>query len=61
MPIKVRPCRDIEEFMDALGAISEYFGGERNPERAERFLRIHPLERMHAAFRCEQAVYRAVP
>jgi predicted acetyltransferase len=50
MPIKVRPCRDIEEFMDAIGAISEYFGGERNPERAERFLRVHPLERMHAAF-----------
>jgi predicted acetyltransferase len=46
----VRPCRDIEEFMDAVGAISEYFGGERNQERAERFLRIHPLERMYAAF-----------
>jgi predicted acetyltransferase len=50
MAITVRPCRDLEEFMDALGAISEYFGGERSEERAERFLRVHPLERMHAAF-----------
>jgi predicted acetyltransferase len=50
MPITVRPCSDLDEFMDALGAISEYFGGERNPERAERFLRNHPLERMHGAF-----------
>ena len=54
--LKVRPCRDIEEFMDAIGAISEYFGGERNQERAERFLRVHPLERLHAAFEGERIV-----
>jgi predicted acetyltransferase len=47
---EVRPCRDVEEFMDAIGAISQYFGAERNQERAERFIRNHPLERMHAAF-----------
>jgi predicted acetyltransferase len=56
MAIRVRPCRDMEEFMDALGAISEYFGGERNTERTERFLRVHPLERMHAAFDGRQIV-----
>jgi predicted acetyltransferase len=50
MRIRVRMCRDVEELMDAVGAISEYFGGERSQERAERFLRIHPLDRMHAAF-----------
>jgi predicted acetyltransferase len=48
-PIDVRRCTDIEEFLDAVGAISEYFGGDRSQERAERFLRVHPLERMHAA------------
>jgi predicted acetyltransferase len=50
MRIRVRACRDVEELMDAVGAISEYFGGERSEERANRFLRIHPLERMFAAF-----------
>lgn len=46
----VRPTTDLEEFVDALGAISHYFGSERDVERAERFGRVLPLERMHAAF-----------
>jgi predicted acetyltransferase len=36
--------------MDAVGAISSYFEVDRDPERAERFLRNLPLERMHAAW-----------
>lgn len=36
--------------MDAVGAISAYFGAERDPERAERFSRVLPLERMHAGW-----------
>jgi hypothetical protein len=46
----VRPTTDLEEFVDAVGAISHYFGSERDLERAERFGKVLPLERMHAAF-----------
>jgi predicted acetyltransferase len=46
----VRATTDLEEFVDAVGAISHYFGSERDLERAERFGRVLPLERMHAAF-----------
>jgi len=46
----VRPTTDLEEFVDAVGAISHYFGSERNLERAERFTKVLPLERMHGAF-----------
>ena len=33
----VRPTTDLEEFVDAVGAISHYFGSERAWRRAERF------------------------
>ncbi|MDX6439302.1 MAG: hypothetical protein QOF45_1885 [Gaiellaceae bacterium] len=46
----VRPTTDLEEFKAAVGAISHYFGGGPDDERAERFARVLPLERMHAAF-----------
>jgi predicted acetyltransferase len=46
----VRATTDLEEFVDAVGAISHYFGSERNLERAERFAKVLPLERMHATF-----------
>jgi predicted acetyltransferase len=46
----IRPTADLEEFVDAVGAISHYFGSERSLERAERFGKVLPLERMHAAF-----------
>ncbi len=46
----VRPTTNLEEFVDAVGAISHYFGSERNLERAERFGKVLPLERMHGAF-----------
>lgn len=46
----VRPTTDLEEFVDAVGAISHYFGSERSLERAERFAKVLPLERMHGAF-----------
>jgi predicted acetyltransferase len=50
MTWEVRPTKDLEEFVDAVGAISHYFGAEQDLERAERFSRNLPLERMHAAF-----------
>ena len=46
----VRPTKDIEELADAVGAISHYFGAERDLEGVERFGKVLPLERMHAAF-----------
>jgi len=46
----VRPTADLEQFVDAVGAISHYFGSESDLERAERFAKVLPLERMHAAF-----------
>jgi predicted acetyltransferase len=46
----VGPTKDLEEFKAAVGAISHYFGGGPDDERAERFGKVLPLERMHAAF-----------
>ena len=46
----VRATSDLEEFKGAVGAISHYFGGGPDDERAERFSKVLPLERMHAAF-----------
>jgi predicted acetyltransferase len=47
---EIRPTSSVEEFTDAVGAISHYFGAERDLERAERFSRVLPMERMYAAF-----------
>jgi predicted acetyltransferase len=52
----VRPTKDLEEFKAAVGAISHYFGGGPDDERAERFARVLPLERMHAAFDADSVV-----
>jgi predicted acetyltransferase len=46
---KVRPCRDLEEFGQAVFAIGQYFGMEPTEERMERFSKNLPIERMHAA------------
>ena len=54
--IKVRTCKSVAEFKDAVGAISEYGAWEIDDETAERFLRVHPLDRMHAAFEGKRAV-----
>ena len=51
MAWEVRPTTSLEEFADAVGAISHYFGqGEPDLERAERFSRGLPFDRMHAAW-----------
>lgn len=46
----VRPTTTLDEFLDATGAIWHYFGSDRNAEWGDRFGRVLPLERMHAAF-----------
>jgi predicted acetyltransferase len=50
MTFQVRPCGDLAEYNDATNAIGQYFGNEPNPERTERFSRLLPLDRMHAAW-----------
>ena len=49
MSLKVRPCRDLDEFGQAVFAIGQYFGMEPTEERMERFSKNLPIERMHAA------------
>src|SRR5947207_3359446 len=56
MSIEVRPCRSVEEYRDALNAITHYFGGENTLEDAEKFTRLLEVERMHAAFDGERIV-----
>jgi len=46
----VRPTTSLDEFLDATGAIWHYFGSERSEDWGERFGRVLPFERMHAAF-----------
>jgi predicted acetyltransferase len=47
--LRVRPCRDLDEFTQAVFAIGQYFALDTADERMERFSRNLPLERMHAA------------
>jgi len=48
-PVEVRPCRDLDEMVAAVGAIAEYGAWPFDREDAERGLRYHPLDRMLAA------------
>lgn len=54
--IRVRTCKSVAEFKEAVGAIAEYGAWDIDDETAERFLRVHPLDRMHAAFEGKRAV-----
>jgi predicted acetyltransferase len=49
MAYRVRPCRSLEEYGKALGAIGHYFGWVPSSEDVERFSTLLPVERMHAA------------
>jgi predicted acetyltransferase len=50
MAFRVRPVRHTEEFVAAMGAIGHYFGWAPTSEDADRFSKLLPYERMHAAF-----------
>ncbi|HZT84655.1 MAG TPA: GNAT family N-acetyltransferase [Gaiellaceae bacterium] len=52
----VRACADQEEFGRAIGAIGQYFNPPPDAEFLERFARILPHERMHAALENGQVV-----
>jgi predicted acetyltransferase len=54
--LKVRPCRNLDEFGKAVFAIGQYFGMEPTEERMERFSKNLPVERMHAALENETIV-----
>jgi len=47
--ITVTPCASVGEMTTALDVISHYFGFRLTSEDAERWGRIHDVERMHAA------------
>jgi predicted acetyltransferase len=53
---EVRPCADQEEFGLAVGVIGQYFNPPPGKEMLERFARLLPHERMHAAFEDGQIV-----
>ncbi len=50
MSFEVRASGDLAEYGNAFMAIAQYFGDEPNLEKTERFSRLLPLERMHAAW-----------
>jgi predicted acetyltransferase len=52
----VRACADQEEFGRAIGAIGQYFNPPPSEEWLERFTRLLPHERMHAALEEGQIV-----
>ena len=56
MAYRVRPCRSVDELGAALGAIGHYFGWVPSEEEAERFSKMLPVERMHAAVDGKQIV-----
>lgn len=56
MPFDVRATSNTEEFADAVYAIAQYFGAPLTEERVDRFTRVLPFERMHAAWEDGQIV-----
>jgi predicted acetyltransferase len=50
MAYRVRACRTLEEWGQAVGSIGHYFGWVPSEEQIERFSKILPAERVHAAF-----------
>ena len=55
MDVTVAPCRSLDELRRAM-VISRYFGNVADEERAERFSRNLPLDRMLAAWEGEDVV-----
>ena len=50
MAYRVRPCRSLDELGAALSAIGHYFGWVPAEDEVERFSKLLPVDRMHAAF-----------
>ena len=56
MALRIRTTRSPAEFATALGAIGHYFGGAWTSEDVERFGRLLPFERVHAALDGDEIV-----
>ena len=56
MSFEVRPCASVEELGRGLRAIFHFFGRVPDEETSERFSRVLPPERMHAAYDGEDVV-----
>ncbi len=54
--LEIRACQSVDEFRDSIGAIAEYGTWEIGEDEAKSFLRVLPLERVHAAFEGKRAV-----
>jgi predicted acetyltransferase len=50
MAYRVRTTRDLDEYAAAASAIGHYFGWQPTEEDARRFVKLLPLERMHAVW-----------
>jgi predicted acetyltransferase len=53
---RIRTVRDLDEYRRALVPIEHYFGAEPTEEEVERFARLMPCERVHAAFDGDRVV-----
>src|SRR5919206_2981267 len=53
---EVRACADQDEYGRAIGAIGQYFNPPPSQELYERWAKILPHERMHAAFEDDEIV-----
>ena len=49
MAFRVRTVRDLDEFRAAIGSIGHYFGWQPTEDDGQRFSRLLPPERLHAA------------
>ncbi len=47
---EVRPCSNADEYARAVYGIAQYFGGPLDDARVDRFSKVLPFERTHAAF-----------
>jgi predicted acetyltransferase len=47
---EVRPAANAEEYADAIYGIGQYFGPPLDEDRIERFAKVLPFDRMHAAW-----------
>jgi predicted acetyltransferase len=47
---EVRPSSNADEYARSVYGIAQYFGGPLDEERTNRFSKVLPFERMHAAF-----------
>ncbi|MGH3137051.1 MAG: GNAT family N-acetyltransferase [Gaiellaceae bacterium] len=54
--IEVRTCEGFEEYVGAIRAIGEYGAWSIDEDAARSFMRVLPLERMHAGFDGKRAV-----